>query len=136
MEVFMDDLPVYGKTFDDCVLNLKKVLKMCIKKDLVLNCEKDLVLNWEKCHFMATSRVVLGHIIFKEGIQVDPVKNELISKLHSPTTVKEVRQFLGYAGFIEGSYRTSQKSLNLFMLYYLRMPNSYGLKHTKKLLRG
>ncbi|RVW86549.1 Retrovirus-related Pol polyprotein from transposon 297 [Vitis vinifera] len=47
MEVFMDDLTVYGKTFDDCLLNLKKVLKRCI--------EKDLVLNWEKCHFMATS---------------------------------------------------------------------------------
>ena len=51
MEVFMDDLTVYGKTFDDCLLNLKKVLKRCI--------EKDLVLNWEKCHFMATSGVVL-----------------------------------------------------------------------------
>ena len=66
MEVFMDDLTVYGKTFDDCLLNLKKVLKMCI--------EKDLVLNWEKCHFMATSRVVLGHIISKEGIKVDQQK--------------------------------------------------------------
>ncbi|RVW35246.1 Retrovirus-related Pol polyprotein from transposon 17.6 [Vitis vinifera] len=91
MEVFMDDLTVYGKTFDDCLLNLKKVLKRCI--------EKDLVLNWEKCHFMATSGVVLGHIISKEGIQVDPAKIELISKLPSPTTVKEVRQFLGHAGF-------------------------------------
>ena len=37
MEVFMDDLIVYGKTFDDCLLNLKKVLKTCIEKDLVLN---------------------------------------------------------------------------------------------------
>ena len=91
MEVFMDDLTVYGKTFDDCLLNLKKVLKRCI--------ENDLVLNWEKCHFMATSGVVLGHIISKEGIQVDPAKIELISKLPSPTTVKEVRQFLGHAGF-------------------------------------
>ncbi|KAL6342825.1 hypothetical protein AAG906_016844 [Vitis piasezkii] len=91
MEVFMDDLTVYGKTFDDCLLNLKKVLKRCIANDLVLN--------WEKCHFMATSGVVLGHIISKEGIQVDPAKIELISKLPSPTTVKEVRQFLGHAGF-------------------------------------
>ncbi|RVW82392.1 Retrovirus-related Pol polyprotein from transposon 17.6 [Vitis vinifera] len=61
MEVFMDDLTIYGKTFDDCLLNLKKVLKRCI--------EKDLVLNWEKCHFMATSRVVLGHIISKEDAE-------------------------------------------------------------------
>ncbi|RVW94437.1 Retrovirus-related Pol polyprotein from transposon 17.6 [Vitis vinifera] len=86
MEVFMDDLTVYGKTFDDCLLNLKKVLKRCI--------EKDLVLNWEKCHFMATSGVVLGHIISKEGIQVDPAKIELISKLPSPTTVKEDAEFI------------------------------------------
>ena len=37
LEVFMDDLTTYGKTFDDCLLNLKKVLKWCIEKDLVLN---------------------------------------------------------------------------------------------------
>ncbi|RVW46415.1 Transposon Ty3-I Gag-Pol polyprotein [Vitis vinifera] len=86
MEVFMDDLTVYGKTFDDCLSNLKKVLKRCIANDLVLN--------WEKCHFMATSGVVLGHIISKEGIQVDPAKIELISKLPSPTTVKEDAEFI------------------------------------------
>ncbi|RVW62120.1 Retrovirus-related Pol polyprotein from transposon 17.6 [Vitis vinifera] len=86
MEVFMDDLTVYGKTSDDCLSNLKKVLKRCIANDLVLN--------WEKCHFMATSGVVLGHIISKEGIQVDPAKIELISKLPSPTTVKEDAEFI------------------------------------------
>ena len=70
---------------------MKKVLKRCIEKDLVLNCEK--------CHFMATLGVVLGHIISGEGIKVNPVKNDLISKLPVPTTVKEVRQFLGHVGF-------------------------------------
>ena len=91
VERIMDDLIIYGKTFYDCLLNLKKVLKMCI--------EKDLVLNWEKCHFMETLGVVLGHIISREGIQVDLTKIELISKLPSPTIVKKVRQFLGHAGF-------------------------------------
>ena len=87
----MDNLTVYGKTFDECLLNLKKVMKMCI--------EKDLVLNWEKCHLMATLGVVLGHIISREGIQIDQAKIMLISKLPSPTTIKEVRQFLGHASF-------------------------------------
>jgi hypothetical protein len=50
MEVFMDDFSVYGKTFDDCLENLDKVLQRCE--------EKHLVLNWEKCHFMV--REVLG----------------------------------------------------------------------------
>jgi hypothetical protein len=37
MEVFMDDFSVYGKTFEDCLTNLDKVLKRCQMADLVLN---------------------------------------------------------------------------------------------------
>jgi hypothetical protein len=40
MEVFMDDFSVYGKTFEDCLANLDKVLKRCQMADLVLNYEK------------------------------------------------------------------------------------------------
>ncbi|RVW39889.1 Pol polyprotein [Vitis vinifera] len=61
--------------------------------------EKDLVLNWEKCHFMVQQGIVLGHIISKNGIEVDKAKVELIVKLPPPTNVKGIRQFLGHAGF-------------------------------------
>jgi hypothetical protein len=44
MEVFTDDFSIYGKTFEDCLANLDKVLKRCQMADLVLY--------WEKCHFM------------------------------------------------------------------------------------
>ena len=37
MEVFMDDFTVYGKTFNDFLENLYKVLKWCEEKHLVLN---------------------------------------------------------------------------------------------------
>ena len=37
MEVFMDDFSVYGKTFNDCLGNLDKVLQRCEEKHLVLN---------------------------------------------------------------------------------------------------
>jgi hypothetical protein len=37
MEVFMDDFFVYGKTFEDCLANLDKVLKLCQMANLVLN---------------------------------------------------------------------------------------------------
>ncbi|KAL6317907.1 hypothetical protein AAG906_030814 [Vitis piasezkii] len=49
--------------------------------------------------FHGTPRIVLGHIILKQGIEVDKAKVELIVKLPLPTTVKGVRQFLGHAGF-------------------------------------
>jgi hypothetical protein len=91
MEVFMDDLSVFGNTFDDCLDNLGKVLARCE--------EKNLVLSWEKCHFMVSSRIVLGHIVSSKGIEVDKSKIELITKLPTPKTVKDVRSFLGHAGF-------------------------------------
>ena len=91
MEVFMDDITVYGSSYEECLLHLEAVLQRCI--------EKDLVLNWEKCHFMVQQGIVLGHIISKNGIEVDKVKVELIVKLPPPTNVKGIRQFLGHVGF-------------------------------------
>ncbi|WJZ91111.1 hypothetical protein VitviT2T_010214 [Vitis vinifera] len=91
MEVLMDDITVYGTSFEDCLSHLEDVLKRCI--------EKDLVLNWEKCHFMVNQGIVLGHVISKKGIEVDRAKVELIVKLPPPTNVKGIRQFLGHAGF-------------------------------------
>ncbi|RVW63875.1 Retrovirus-related Pol polyprotein from transposon 17.6 [Vitis vinifera] len=91
MEVFMDDITVYGTSFEDCLSHLKDVFKRCI--------EKDLVLNWEKCHFMVNQGIVLGHVISKNGIEVDSAKVELIVKLPPPTNVKGIRQFLGHGGF-------------------------------------
>jgi hypothetical protein len=37
VEVFMDDVSVYGKTFMDCLANLDKVLTTCAEVDVVLN---------------------------------------------------------------------------------------------------
>ncbi|KAI3463788.1 hypothetical protein Pfo_020451 [Paulownia fortunei] len=91
LEVFMDDFSIFGNSFDDCLSNLEKVLIRCE--------EKNLVLNWEKCHFMVTTGIVLGHIISSEGIEVDKSKIELIANLPTPKTVKEIRSFLGHAGF-------------------------------------
>ncbi|RVW23676.1 hypothetical protein CK203_093986 [Vitis vinifera] len=80
--------------------------------------EKDLVLNWEKCHFMVHQGIVLGHIISKQGIEVDKAKVELIVKLPSPTNVKGVRQFLGHAGSIGGLSRISLSLQGLFVNYW------------------
>ena len=83
MEMYMDDITIYGGTFKECLANLETVLHRCI--------EKNLVLNWEKCHFTATKGIVLGHVVSKKGIEVDKAKIELISKLPTPTNVKIVR---------------------------------------------
>ena len=91
IEVFMDDFTVYGDSFDKCLDNLTLVLKRCI--------DTNLVLNWEKCHFMVNQGIVLGHVISEKGIEVDKSKIDLIRSLPPPTSVREVRSFLGHAGF-------------------------------------
>ena len=91
MKVYMDDITVYGGSFEECLINLELILHRCI--------EKNLVLNWENYNFMVNQRIVLGHIITNRGIKVDKAKFELISKLPSPINVKTVRQSLGHAGF-------------------------------------
>ncbi|CAN6554993.1 unnamed protein product [Malus baccata var. baccata] len=91
IEVFMDDFSVFGDSFDGCLENLTLILKRCM--------ETNLVLNWEKCHFMVKQGIVLGHIISENGIEVDKSKIDLVRHLPSPTSVREVRSFLGHAGF-------------------------------------
>ena len=91
MRVFMDDIIIYGSTFEECLVNLEVVLNRCI--------EKDLVLNWKKCHFMVHQGIVLGHIISKQDIEVDKAKVKLIVKLPSPINVKGVRQFFDHVWF-------------------------------------
>ena len=61
--------------------------------------ETNLVLNWEKCHFMVTHGIVLGHVISSKGIEVDKSKIDLIRYLPTPSSVKEIRSFLGHADF-------------------------------------
>ncbi|KAM1672234.1 hypothetical protein ACFXTN_037149 [Malus domestica] len=91
IEVFMDDFSVFGDSFDGCLENLTLILKRCV--------ETNLVLNWEKCHFMVKQGIVLGHIVSEKGIEVDKSKIDLVRYLPSPTSVREVRSFLGHAGF-------------------------------------
>ena len=91
LEIFMDDFSVFCDSYEGCLENLRKVLERCQ--------EKNLVLNWEKCHFMVTQGIVLGHIVSKNGIEVDKAKVELISNLPTPKCVRDIRSFLGHAGF-------------------------------------
>ena len=61
--------------------------------------EKNLVLNWEKCHFMVQEGIVLGHNVSGAGIEVDKAKIDVMDQLQPPKTFKDIRSFLGHAGF-------------------------------------
>ena len=48
---------------------------------------------------MVREGIVLGHLVSKRGIEVDRAKIEVIKQLHPLVNIREIRSFLGHAGF-------------------------------------
>ncbi|PKI77713.1 hypothetical protein CRG98_001897 [Punica granatum] len=59
-----------------------------------------LQLNPAKCTFGVKSGKLLGFVVSEKGIEVDPDKVKEILELPSPSTVCEVRSFLGRLNYI------------------------------------
>ena len=59
-----------------------------------------LKLNPAKCTFGATFEKLLGFVVSKKGIEIDPDKVRAIQDLPSPRTQKEVRSFMRRLNYI------------------------------------
>ena len=101
MEIYMDDFTTFGVTFEEAMINIEKVLVRCQ--------EHNLALNSEKCFMLMQEGVVLGHFISVAGIQVDPAKVEVIQTLPIPTKLKDIRSFMGHAGYYMHFIKDSSK---------------------------
>jgi hypothetical protein len=89
--IYIDDIIVHSPSFEDHIKHLDEVFIRLRKADLRLQPGK--------CHFAKNQVKYLGHIVGAEGIKADPGKCEVISKFPTPRRVKDIRSFLGAAGF-------------------------------------
>ncbi|XP_054817457.1 uncharacterized mitochondrial protein AtMg00860-like [Prosopis cineraria] len=61
--------------------------------------EQQLYAKFSKCEFWLDKVTFLGHVVSKDGIQVDPRKVEAVQNWPRPTTITEIHSFLGLAGY-------------------------------------
>ena len=96
--VFMDDILIYSGSREEHAEHLRIVLQTLR--------EHRLYAKLSKCQFWLESVAFLGHIISAEGVSVDPQKVEAILNWQPPTSVTEIRSFMGlaryYRKFVEG----------------------------------
>lgn len=85
--VYIDDILIYSKNFDDHIQHLKAVF-LALKK-------ANLRVKPEKCTFLRSQVPYLGHIISKEGVRPDPAKVSAILDAEAPRTVRQLQAFLG-----------------------------------------
>ena len=61
--------------------------------------EHGLKLKPSKCELSKQSVTYLGHVISEKGIATDPEKLSAVRDWPAPTNIKQLRQFLGFAGY-------------------------------------
>ncbi|KAK2899431.1 hypothetical protein Q8A73_012560 [Channa argus] len=89
--VYLDDLLVHAKGFEDAINNLAGVF-MAIR-------QAGLRLNPAKCHWLARETQFLGHVVNEHGVTTDRAKVAAIKEWPQPTTTSELRSFLGLASY-------------------------------------
>jgi hypothetical protein len=89
--VFIDDILIYSKNEEEHARHLQIVLTRLR--------EHQLYAKFSKCAFWLEEIQFLGHVLSAKGIAVDPSKVKDILEWKPPTTVHEVRSFLGLAGY-------------------------------------
>jgi hypothetical protein len=85
----MDEFTPYGKSFDEALENIYKVIQICR--------EINFFLNNEKCNMMMNEGIMLGNHVFSRGIEVEKKKIKIITLLPTPLKLKDVKKILGHA---------------------------------------
>ncbi|MDA8031805.1 MAG: RNA-directed DNA polymerase, partial [Alphaproteobacteria bacterium] len=89
--VYLDDIIVMDKTFEDHLRNLAEVFD-CLRS-------ANLKLKPTKCAFACKEVAFLGHIVSDQGVATNPALTEKVSNWPEPQSVREVQQFLGLASY-------------------------------------
>lgn len=88
---YLDDILIFSETLQDHLRHIQDVFHRLRQHGLKLSLKK--------CSFFKEQTENLGFIINEHGVKPDPKTEEAIQKLPAPTTVREVRGFVGMCSY-------------------------------------
>jgi DNA-binding LytR/AlgR family response regulator len=89
--IYLDDVIVFGKSFEDMLKNLFAVFERMHTAGLKLKART--------CKRFSTEVEYLGHVVSKHGFATDPKKIDAVKTCLKPSNVSELRSFLGFCGY-------------------------------------
>ena len=107
--VYLDDIIVTGKTFDEMLDNLTRVFNRLQAANLKLKAKKCCLFAKEVTY------MYLGHVVSEKGVATDPTKIAAMREWPVPANVTELRSFLGYVDSIADISKTSLRLPSVFI---------------------
>ena len=90
--IYLDDVTVFSQSDDEHLRHLRRVFEKCRRFRISLNPKKII--------FELEEGKLIGHIISKDGIKIDPSRIEAIQKLEHPRNIKELQSFIERINFL------------------------------------
>ena len=98
--VYLDDVCVYSKSFDEHLVELEKTfLRMS---------EYNLKLKQNKCKFFHQEFLYLGHVVSPDGLRTNPLKISAVRDMVAPANTSQLRSFLGLCSYYRRFMRKVQ----------------------------
>lgn len=92
IEIYQDDLTVFSKDGKAHINHLRQVFERCREFRISLNPAKSV--------FGVTEGKLLGHIIYKGGVKIDPERIAAIAKIPLPQSKNGLQSFFGTINFL------------------------------------
>nr|XP_034840382.1 uncharacterized protein LOC117996432 [Maniola hyperantus] len=92
VEVFIDDILIWGRTKEEHDIRLKEVMKRAVNSGIKFN--------KNKCVFSASQVTFLGHIFSSKGISPDKNRISAIENMQKPADKKGLERFLGVTNYL------------------------------------